>query len=261
MTQSVAKFTMFVIRFGVSDVVDKQIHYDENLRKQNIYNWCEKFISIITSERDELCNLILAGRSGIDVTKENIDSVPKMVVDRLQDEMKSLINEKAQLELMINKYVDYVTELKKVVGKLEKKNKTLEKAIQSVIKTQSQQHNKSKKPFMQNNTAKSSDETTTYKKPVHSVHPVHTEIPENYEKTVPPKNPKYINKLTDAEFSGEDFDKPLEDDNYLEKAGSVTSKKTPVVDSGSSYDSDEVIESIDEDDASLGSEDELEADE
>lgn len=267
MTQSVAKFTMFAIRSGVPDVVDKQIRSDMELSKRYIRNWCDQFISIITSERDQLCNLILASRSGIDVSKENMESVPKLVVDKLQEEMQTLINEKTQLEITINKYVDYVHALKKLVGKEEKKRIKLEKllgkftnvAVASTTSSSRASASMTSAParasasVLEPRSALALTPIPTHIEPSkktkqHVVgNSIVKDIGDDDEKQR--KIQKSLKKLEEEEFSGEDFIKPIKDDKYLEEAGESD---------GSSYDSDEVIESVDD---SLGSGEELQADE
>lgn len=279
MTQSVAKFTMFAIRSGVPDVVDKQIRSDVELSKRYIRNWCDQFISIITSERDQLCNLILASRSGIDISKENMESVPKLVVDKLQEEMQTLINEKTQLEITINKYVDYVHALKKIVGKEEKKRIKLEKLLRKFTNVAVASANPAASSIAASavstvataTPAVSTNPMTTIPAPISSSsgkskktkqyiigNTIVKDIPDDKKQS---KIQKSLKKLEEEEFSGEDFIKPIEDNKYLEEAGGLEGSEGSngsEGSDGSSYDSDEVIESVDD---SLASGEELLADE
>ena len=278
MTQSVAKFTMFAIRSGSSDVVDKQVRSDVEMSKRYIRNWCDQFISIITGERDQLCNLILASRSGIDISKENMDSVPKMVVDKLQEEMQLLINEKTNLEVTVNKYADYANALKKLLEKEQKKTSKLEKSLRRSASGVPGAPNVPGIPSGANgvNTlstppAASTATTTVTGSPVSSSPVVKTTdiignsiVKDVHSREHKEKVQKSISKLEEEEYSGEDYIKPPEKTTYLEKAGKKSHKpvkeesESSYDDSGESYDSDEVIGSTDE---SLGSDDELDADE
>jgi hypothetical protein len=255
MTQSVAKFTMFVIRSGTNDAIDKQIRTDKEFSRKYIRNWCDQFISIITGERDQLCNLILASRSGIDISKENMESVPKMVVDRLQYELQTLINEKAELEIKLNKYADYATALKKLFEKEEKKRIKLEKDLRKFLHAPS-----SVSPVIATPAPYSAIEVPK-PTPKLSTTPLIDVIDNTIIKEVSTddrKAQKIINKLEKEEYSGEDYSKPPDMGKYLEKAGPIKSTKPKPAktkgasksdegddESGSSYDSDDVVESLD----------------
>jgi len=134
-TQTVAKFTMYIIRDGSSDVIDNQIRSNPESSRRYLRIWSNKFSEILDKERNDLCNLILASRSGIDVTKENMDSVPKLVVDKMQSELRELMEEKGALEVTVNKYVDYIEALKKLLSKSQRKNEKLERALRKTIAT------------------------------------------------------------------------------------------------------------------------------
>jgi hypothetical protein len=228
LTTTVAKFTMFVIRSGITDVIDKQVRTNKELAHRYLRGWSDKFTEILTEERNDFCNLILASRSGIDVNKENMSSVPKMVVDRMQDDIKELLEENNTLRQTINKHVDFIGALKKVIVEYKGKNDKLEKAVRKLSK-------------------KISEISVSAPVPVPVPEPAPAPVPIKSRK---PRDP--VQDLRDAEFSGEEYHKEPERGDYLEEAGSSSEEGTESgSESGSASESGE---------SSLASGDELSAD-
>lgn len=248
MTQTVAKFTMFVIRSCVHDVTDQNVRSDLETTRKFVRNWCNEFKTILSDARDEFCNFILAHRSGIDISREKIESVPKLVVDRLQEEMQILLNEKADLTRMVNNYADFATKLKSLLEKEQKRNRKLEKALRQAVSTV---------PTVPTVTPAKPTVTPAPAKPAPAAP---TEIIGNgivKEKAAEPVLDA-MEELQEAEFSGEDFIKPPDDGKYLEEVGSRKSQRKPSSsEETESYDTDDVLESFSD---TLGSDDELSAD-
>ena len=268
-TQTVAKFTMFVIRSGVSDVTDRQVRSNANLSRNFVRNWCDQFKTIITSERDEICNLILASRSGIDVSKESMESVPKLVVEKLQEEMQNLMNERTELALTVNKYVDYANKFRNLLEKEQKRSKKLEKALRQLTKNA-----ENTRPAIPPVPA------TTHKREMEVIG--NGIVKQSSSPASKPKVLDTVEALRNEVFEGEDYVKSPDSGHYLEEAGSVSSAIAKELDdlensdSGdsysqiggddgddsddddeSSYDSDDVVESMSD---TLGSEDDMSAD-
>jgi hypothetical protein len=246
MTQSIAQFTLFVIRSGVQEVIDKQIRENVETSKRYIRSWCDKFISIITNERDQLCNLILASRSGIDLRKENMDSVPKMVVDLLQEEMRQLIDQKNNLEKTINKYAEYAEKLKKLLKTAESERAKLVKSLQVYVENaKTVKPTKSDAKHAKSVDGDDDDDNDTSKGEIVGNTVVKEDVTSKTHKI---KVKKAIETLEKEEYSGEEYLKPPEPDTYLEEAAPKSKKLRENVSvsrnsSGSSYDSDEVLES------------------
>jgi hypothetical protein len=248
LTQTLAKFTMHIIQDGVIDVIDRQVRADVSTMMRYMRSWSDKFTTLLTKERNDFCNLILASRSGIDISKENMGSVPKLVVDRLQEEIRDLITEKLQLENTVNKYADYIDALKALLMKSEKKCAQTEKALRKAV---------------------------SHTVPVTSIPaPSAAPVPNTVKTTNPapgvtltmntkPEKPaessskadEVIQKIKDAEFSGEEYIKEPEDDEFMEEIDSSD-------ESGDLEDSDESGDpASSDDDSDLSSGEELVADE
>lgn len=112
LTKTVMRFTLDISKTsGAATVVAKANRKDENL----ITNWKRKFIEILNQERNEFCALLLAKSSGIDISREDIPQIPKEVCDRMQQQIKELIEERADLIHERNKLVKYIGALKKII--------------------------------------------------------------------------------------------------------------------------------------------------
>jgi|ERR1700678_214442 len=111
LTKTVMKFTIYISQYEIQNVVDKKLR----IEKRYIVNWKNKFIDILTQEKNEFCALLLAQNSGINITNDDIPQIPKMVCDKLQISMKKLIQEKSQLIHDKNKLIEYIKVLKKII--------------------------------------------------------------------------------------------------------------------------------------------------
>jgi hypothetical protein len=104
MSKTLTKFTMFISQEGIEKVLDPNMRKLENA-KGTVIQWKKKYIEILQQERNNLCGLLLAKNSGVDIRDpDEIPSMPKQVCDKLSEKIKLLIEEKNKMTNERNQY-------------------------------------------------------------------------------------------------------------------------------------------------------------
>jgi hypothetical protein len=191
--QTVSKFTVCVLKYHVDVVLDRGVREDPGRTRRGAIELKETFERIFNSERDDFSNRIIAAKSGIDIDKTNIDSVPKELVDELQKEIKSQIKEKNRIISRYNKTVKYIKALKNVVDSTQSENETLKYQIETLRDKTKKLERMIDKPRDSAKKRVVVREVAEEKKP---------ELEE--EREVESIKDKY-EKVLEKEFSGEDF--------------------------------------------------------
>ena len=124
LTKALMRFTIHITQNEIKNIVG-----DDRQNKQKVTEIKNKFIDILTFERNEFSNLLMAKSTGVDIKdRDEIPQIPKEVSDKLQSKIKKLIDEKNEIIRERNNYAKYVNTLKKII---EEKDKTIS-ALQGV---------------------------------------------------------------------------------------------------------------------------------
>jgi hypothetical protein len=103
MCKSLTKFTLYVMQDGVKDVVDPNIRRKQAAEK--LKTWKDKYVNLLTAERNSFCSLLLAKTSGVNIQDPSeIPTIPKEVLDKLSSKLQTVIEEKAKLARERNQY-------------------------------------------------------------------------------------------------------------------------------------------------------------
>jgi hypothetical protein len=192
LTKSVSIFAMYFITeiCSIASLAGNRKEPNESNIFKQIKN---KFKEIIINERNDMYNFIVASRSGVDLSKPHIESIPKLIEERMTNEIKKLIEENSELIELNNRNVKLIHKLKKVIKTLQKRTESLDRGLAKALAAGTV------------STVKPSKTADSPSPPMDSV--------------VPPlaatsKHTRELEKLT---YSGEDFEK---DPDELETASS-----------------------------------------
>lgn len=200
LTKSVSIFAMYFIT-QVANMACVESNRKEPNEKNIFKQIKNKFKEIIVNERNDMYNFIVASRSGIDLSKPQIETIPKLIEERMTNEIKNLIIENTELIQQNNKNVELIYELKKVIKSLQKRVKSLEAGLDRAIAVSQAIAIKPTKP-------------TNKKKQPDPVPVATASRSASSEEAAVPEAAKKLEKLS---FSGEDFIKPPDE---LETASS-----------------------------------------
>lgn len=191
--KSVMKFTIQITQDEIQTVINEQFRTD----KTYVINWKNKFVKILTQEKDEFCMVLMAQTTGINIQKEDSPKLAKEIYDKLQEKIKNLLYEKSDLIKEINNHVKYIDVLKKIIKEKEDVINELEENLQKkeaiaphITKTNNILKSFSAIKSLNNSTVKSA---TTPKKILQPIVEVNT-------------NNKALEKLKKEEFSGDEFE-------------------------------------------------------
>lgn len=207
LTKTLMKFTIYILQEEVKKVIDEKLRNE----KKYVIEWKNKFIDILTQERNEFCTLLLAQNSGIDIrNKDEIPQIPKEVCDKLQLKIKNLILEKSDLIHKLNKYTEYISLLKKIIkeNEMNKENKNENENFQPNL-------NKLKNKIITSKSTRASRLSQINKKPINKEiqqeskeepKEEHKEIQQEHkEKQQEIKENQALKQLENEEYSGDEF--------------------------------------------------------
>jgi hypothetical protein len=118
LSKTLTRFTLFVSQEGLKDVVDAKTRKNA---QEHVQAWKKKFIELLNQERNNFCSLLLAKNSGVDIRDpDEIPSIPKQVLDKLSDRLKSLIIKKSEMERERNQYAKLAKTYKGLLSNQEK---------------------------------------------------------------------------------------------------------------------------------------------
>lgn len=119
LTRAVAKFTLYVQNEGIKIVTNPE---NRKNAAAHVDTWKRQFTSFLTQEKNAFCSILLASENGINPNQNAIPMINKEVFDRLQNKIKTLITEKADLVKTHNNMTRYVQTLTKIVKDKEEEN-------------------------------------------------------------------------------------------------------------------------------------------
>jgi len=118
LSKTLTRFTLFVSQDVLKDVVDAKTRKNA---QEHVQAWKKKFIELLNQERNNFCSLLLAKNSGVDIRDpDEIPSIPKQVLDKLSDRLKSLIIKKSEMERERNQYAKLAKTYKGLLSNQEK---------------------------------------------------------------------------------------------------------------------------------------------
>ncbi len=86
--------------------------------QQNMTGWKQKGIELFNKERSDLYARSMAGKTGIDPNKK--EGISREAFEKMQEKIKDLIHDKADLQKKLNDHVKYIHLLKRRIAELEK---------------------------------------------------------------------------------------------------------------------------------------------
>jgi hypothetical protein len=129
LTKTLTRFTMFVGQEGVAHAVTSALR-KKTVALERMNQWKKKYIDLLCQERNNLCGLLLAKNSGVDIRNpEEVPSMPKQVCDKLSERIKQLIGEKNKMIVERNQYAKLAMAYKEVVRKQTTEIETLRRQL------------------------------------------------------------------------------------------------------------------------------------
>lgn len=114
LTKVVNAFSLFTATNGLQAAIQGR---NQNAQ-QNMMGWKQKGIELFNKERSELYARSMAGKTGIDPNKK--EGISREAFEKMQEKLKELIHDKADLQKKLNDHVKYIHLLKRRIGELEK---------------------------------------------------------------------------------------------------------------------------------------------
>lgn len=115
LSKTLTRFTIFASQDGLQDVVDREIRKDA---EEQVCSWKKKFIEFLQLEKNNFCSLLLANSSGIDIRDaDEIPSIPKSMLDKINERMRILMNEKATIIRERNQFAKLAQSYKSIILK------------------------------------------------------------------------------------------------------------------------------------------------
>lgn len=138
MTRTLTEFTLFVLQ-DLGQVLDKTVRGEKQKSTECVKSWKNKFIELLSKERNNLCSLILAKGSGVDIRDPSqLGSIPKEVCDKLTNKIKHLITEREQMikernqyALLSKKYKEIIQKQASAIGQMKEARPRRRSVIQS----------------------------------------------------------------------------------------------------------------------------------
>ena len=118
LTKVINAFSLFTATEGLVTVTQGR---GQNAQ-QNMMGWKAKGIELFNKERSELYARAMAKKTGVDPNKK--EGISREAFEKMQEKLKELIHEKADLRKQLNNHVRYIQLLKRRVAELEKERTT-----------------------------------------------------------------------------------------------------------------------------------------
>jgi hypothetical protein len=114
LTKVVNTFSMFTATEGLVTVTQGR---GQNAQ-QNMMNWKVKGIELFNKERSDLYARAMAGKTGVDPNKK--EGISREAFEKMQEKIKELIHEKADLRKKLNSHAQYINLLKRKIAESER---------------------------------------------------------------------------------------------------------------------------------------------
>lgn len=114
LTKVVNAFSLFTATSGLQAVIQGR---NQNAQ-QSMMGWKQKGIELFNKERSELYARSMAEKTGIDPNKK--EGISREAFEKMQEKIKDLIHDKADLQKKLNDHVKYIHLLKRRIAELEK---------------------------------------------------------------------------------------------------------------------------------------------
>ena len=114
LTKVVNAFSLYTATSGLQAVIQGR---SQNAQ-QNMMVWKQKGMELFNKERSELYARSMAGKTGVDPNKK--EGISREAFEKMQEKLKDLIHDKADLQKKLNDHVKYIHLLKRRIAELEK---------------------------------------------------------------------------------------------------------------------------------------------
>jgi hypothetical protein len=118
--KTISEFTVYVLTDQFKTALSLETRGSPQLMLNTASTWKAKFKELLRKQISEYQKFIIAKKNGVDLSKPNqIDMVPIMVLEKLQDKLRDSINSKTKITIQYNKLIEFTRLLRERVAELE----------------------------------------------------------------------------------------------------------------------------------------------